>query len=58
MADGNPELGKQFFDIPMTEVGSMMEPHGISADARRKPVAFVERIGSPHPATVAKWPLT
>jgi len=48
IADDNAALGQQIFYIPMSEIESMVEPHGVSNDVRGEPVAFIQRCGSSH----------
>lgn len=38
--DGTP--CEEFFNVPMTEVESIVEPDRVTGDARREPVLFVD----------------
>jgi len=41
IANDNPSLSQQIFDIPIAEIKPMIEPHGISNDFRGKAMTFV-----------------
>jgi hypothetical protein len=40
-ADDDSSLGQQIFDIPVTEIESMVEPNGVADDIGWKPVTLV-----------------
>ena len=58
IADGNPPLGQQIFDVAVAEVESEVEPHRGANDVRRESMAFVQRFGSTHPTIVIQPRLT
>ena len=41
VADGDPTLGPELFDLPEAEVEAMIKPDGIGNDLRRKAVATI-----------------
>ncbi len=46
ITDSNAAFSQQIFDISVTEIESIVEPHGVADDVRRKSVSFISIHGA------------
>ena len=58
IADDDTSFSQKIFDIPMTEIESMIEPDGVLDDFRWKSVTFVRVSSRNHAVIVTQQPLT
>ena len=49
---------KHIFDIPVTQIETIVQPDSVTNDLRRKSVAFIQSVRNIHPSTVAELQLT